>query len=217
VTSAAVSRWCRILLCAAAALACARPAAAEWQYAPFFGWEFGGHTSFSDLEQASDDTHRAFGITVRRLGGGTFGFEATVLFVPGFFNDPKRLGNDPTHPENADLITSSRAVALMGNLVVTPPRRWNEYGLRPYISGGLGLLHAYASDELGAVPLSQRLFGANVGGGAVGFLTERTGLRFDLRFFTNVRNEIDTEGTTVPPGTPKHLRYWVGSIGLVLR
>jgi hypothetical protein len=215
VTRLVVPRWCRILLCAAALLASARPAAAEWQYAPFFGWEFGGHTSFVDSEFATDDTHRSFGVTVRRLGAGTFGFEGIALFVPGFFNDPKRHGNDPTRPETIDVITSSHAAAVMGNIVVTPPRRWNEYGLRPYVSGGFGLLKAYASDEPGAIQFSQRLFGANVGGGAVGFLTERTGLRFDLRFFSNVRNVADTEGVTL--GGRKHLRFWVGSVGLVLR
>lgn len=209
-----VSRWCRILLCSAALLAYARPASAEWQFAPFFGWEFGGHTSFSDPEFASDDMHRAFGVTIRRLGRGPIGFEGSALYVPGFFNDPKRV-TDPTRPETADVITSSHAFALMGNVVVTAPQRWNEYGLRPYVSGGLGLLRAYASDEQGIVPLSQRLFAANVGGGAVGFITDRTGLRFDLRFFSNVRSLADTEGVTL--SGRKHLRFWTGSIGLVLR
>ena len=197
-----------------ALLAYARPAAAEWQFAPFFGWEFGGHTSFTDPELASGNMHRAFGIAVRRLGGGLIGFEGVALYVPGFFDDPARA-DDPTRPETRDVITSSHALSLMGNVVVTPPRRWNEYGLRPYVSGGVGVLHAYASDEQGALPLSQRLFGLNVGGGAVGFLTDRTGLRFDLRFFSNVRNVTDTEGVTL--SGRKHLRFWMGSIGLVLR
>lgn len=217
----AATRWCRILLCSAVVLTCARPASAEWQFAPFFGWEFGGHTSFSDPELASDDMHRAFGITVTRLGRGVVALEGSALYVPGFFNDPKRI-NNPTPPgagdgltSSRDVITSSHALALMGNVVVTAPQRWNEYGLRPYVSAGLGLLRAYASDEQGLVPLSQRLFGANVGGGAVGFITNRTGLRFDLRFFTNVRNVVDTEGVTL--GGRKHLRFWAGSIGLVLR
>jgi hypothetical protein len=207
-------RWCRILLCSTVLLACARPAAAEWLFAPFFGWEFGGHTAFSDLEQASDDRRRAFGITVTRLGGGIIGFEGTAVYVPGFFNDPKRI-NDLTRPETIDIITSSRVFALMGNVVVAAPRRWNEFGLRPYLSGGLGMLRADESDELGAIDVHQRLFAANIGGGAVGFLSDRTGLRFDLRFFSNVRNVVDTEGVTLVGR--KHLRFWVGSIGLVLR
>ncbi len=208
--TSAVSRWCRILLCSAGLLVCARPAAAEWQYAPFFGWVFGGHTSFSDLETASADMHRAAGVTVTRLGRGPFGFEGTALYVPGFFNDPSLAGKD-------DIITSSRVVALMGNLVLTAPQRWNQYGLRPYLSGGLGLLRVDESDDAGAIAVHQRLFAGNIGGGAVGFITDRSGLRFDLRFYGNVRNLADTEGITVPVGAPKHLRFWAASIGWVIR
>lgn len=204
----AVLRRHRILLCSAAFLLCARPASADWQFAPFFGWVFGGHTSFSDLETASADMHRAAGVTVTRLGRGPLGFEGTALYVPGFFNDPSLSGM-------ADIITSSRALALMGNVVLTAPQHWNPYGLRPYLSGGLGLLRADESDEPGAISVHQRLFGANVGGGAVGFITDRTGLRFDLRFYGNVRNLTDTQGDTL--SGRKHLRFWAGSIGLVLK
>ncbi len=194
---------------------CARPAAAEWQFAPFFGWEFNGHTSFLDPEFASSNTHRAFGVTVVRLGRGPIGFEGTALLVPGFFNDPKRP-NDPNRPETRDIITSSHVLALMGNVVVTAPQLWNEYGLRPYVSGGLGLLRAYETDDpTGILTFHQRLFAVDVGGGAVGFVTDRTGIRFDLRFFSNMRNVADTEGVTL--GGRKHLRFWMGSIGLVLR
>ncbi len=210
-----VPRWCRILVCAAALLVWARPAGAEWQFAPFFGWEFGGHTSFPDPEFATDHTHRAFGVTIARIGRGPIGFEGSALLVPGFFNDPKRP-NDPTRPETLDIISRSYALALMGNVVLAAPQRWNEYGLRPYVSGGAGLLRAYATDEQGVLPLHQRLFAANVGGGAVGFITDRTGIRFDLRFFSNVRNVTDTEGVTLGSGR-KHLRFWMGSIGLVFR
>lgn len=208
-------RWCRLLVCAAALLVWARPAAAEWQFAPFFGWEFGGHTSFYDPEFATDHTHRAFGVTITRIGRGPIAFEGSALLVPGFFNDPKRA-NDPTRPETLDIITSSYIFALMGNVVVAAPQRWNEYGLRPYVSGGAGLLRAYATDERNILPpLRQRLFAANVGGGAVGFITDRTGIRFDLRFFSNVRNVADTEAVTL--SGRKHLRFWMGSVGLVLR
>jgi hypothetical protein len=196
-----------------ALLASARPASAEWQFAPFFGWEFAGHTSFLDPEQASDDTHRSFGVTVTRIGRGVLGFEGTALYVPGFFNDPN--WDNPSQPGKQDVITSSRAYALMGNVVVAAPLGWNEYGLRPYLSGGAGMIRADESDEPGAIDIHQHLFGLNVGGGAVGFLTNRTGLRFDLRFYSNVRNVEDVDASTVTGR--KHLRFWVASVGLVFR
>lgn len=206
-----VPRWCRIALCAAVLVACPRPAAAEWQFAPFFGWEFSGHTSLFDPELASDDMHRAFGIFVTRIGRSPLGFEGAAVFVPGYFNDPKRSGEN-------DAVTGSNTYALMGNIVLAAPLEWNEYGLRPYVSGGFGILRA-SKELIGGsegFSTSDTWFGANVGGGAIGFLGERTGIRFDLRFFTNVRNLTNDETLTV--GTPRsHLRYWSGSIGLVLR
>ncbi|HEX6976520.1 MAG TPA: hypothetical protein VF147_19065 [Vicinamibacterales bacterium] len=208
-----VPRWCRVVVCALAVVACPRPAAAEWQFAPFFGWEFGGHTSLLDLEAATDKTHRAFGGTVTFLRRGPLGFEAIAVYVPGYFNDPKRSGQ-------IDLTSASRTYALMGNVVFAAPQGWNEYGLRPYASGGVGLMNAKEDllDPAGSVLLqvNQNLFGLNVGGGAVGFLSDHTGLRFDLRFFTNVRNFTNDEAQTVNTERT-HLRYWVASVGLVLR
>ena len=83
----------------------------------------------------------------------------------------------------------------MGNVVLTTPRSWNEYGLRPFVSGGIGLLYAStsAAEAVDVLPVNARLLGYNVGGGAVGFLNERTGLRFDLRYFSNLRPTDDTE------------------------
>lgn len=199
----------RILLCSAALLLLARPAAAEWLFTPFFGWEFAGNTSLADFENASDDMHRSFGVTVTHLGRGPLGFEGHALYIPGFFNDPKLHGQQ-------DIITTSRAYALMGNLVLAAPLRWNEYGLRPYLSGGLGLLRAYARvDTSDLVWVDQSLLGADVGGGAVGFITDHTGLRFDLRFHTNLRDSKGLQGDTV--GARTHLRYWSLAIGLVLK
>ena len=45
---------------------------------------------------------------------------------------------------------------------------------------------------LDVLPVEAKLLGYNVGGGAVGFLTERTGLRFDLRYFSNLKPTDDT-------------------------
>jgi len=74
----------------------------------------------------------------------------------------------------------------MGNAVLTLPRRWTEYGLRPVVSGGLGVMHVSVLDTGGVFPVSSNLAGFNVGGGAVGFLTKRTGLRFDARYFSSL-------------------------------
>src|SRR5688572_988949 len=128
--------------------------------------------------------HWNIGGTARLVGGGALGVEALFLYVPGAF---KSVELDPISLPSEATITDSLSVALMGNLVLTTPRTWNEYGLRPYVSGGLGLMHAWHDDE--TLPARANVPAYNVGGGAVGFVSDRVGLRFDLRFFR-----------TLPPG-----------------
>jgi hypothetical protein len=99
----------------------------------------------------------------------------------------------------------------MGNAVLTAPRRYTEYGLRPLVSGGLGLLRAWEADPV--INANASLLGFNIGGGAIGFFTARTGVRFDLRYYANVHRALP-EGTAL---APKHLRYMVLSVGLVFR
>ena len=197
----------RVLACCALLLALARPASADWQVAPFFGWSFASNTTIVDAENATTNTHRAFGVAVSYVTRGPLGIEGYAAYIPGFFNDPKLHG-----PQN--VVDASRVYAVMGNIVLTSPSRWNEYGLRPFISGGLGLLRAEKTDVVDALPVHKTLLGINIGGGAVGFITDKTGLRFDLRFVRNLHDREDFNGVI---GGRVHLRYWMASVGLVLR
>ena len=100
----------------------------------------------------------------------------------------------------------------MGNVVLAAPQGWNEYGLRPYVSGGLGLMHATQRTTARCSPLNQNLLGYNVGGGATGFITDHTGLRFDLRYYHSLSRTDKTVGFG-----PLRLRYWTASVGVVLK
>lgn len=188
-----------------------RAAQAEWQLTPLFGFTFKGDTTLPDLgtvdfEGASSKRHWNFGGAVTLIGAGPIGVEGLLVYTPGFFQTD----------EDPGLIHESRTIALMGNLVLATPRSWNEYGLRPFVSAGFGLLRASAQDqdqvELFARPVN--LFGYNVGGGAVGFLSERTGLRFDFRYFSHVRPLNDPE---IPSFGPIELSYWNLAVGVVFR
>jgi hypothetical protein len=180
---------------------------AEWQFTPFLGLTFQGDTTLL-YQEAAGETHWNFGGSVALLGGGPVGVEGLVVYTLGFFQQD----NPPNDPPPIT-ITESRALALMGNIVVTTPRRWTEYGLRPFVSGGIGLLHASATDAAEILPVNTNLLGYNVGGGAVGPLSERAGLRFDLRYFSNLRptNDFETAIGRV------RLRYWTATVGFVFR
>ena len=123
-----------ILWCCALLVLTPQLAAAEWHFIPNVGLTFKGKTSLVDLEQATDDVHRNIGGTVTLLGEGVIGLESVFVYTPGFFQSTD------------DLVTKSRTIAFMGNAVLTTPRRWTEYGLRPFVSGGLGVLRTSVTE-----------------------------------------------------------------------
>ena len=186
-------------------------ARADWQITPFLGLTFKGDTTLLDYEQATANTHWTFGGSVALMGSGPVGVEGLIVYTPGFFEqDNPPLDIDGLPPPD---IIDSRTLAIMGNVVLTTPRSWNEYGLRPFVSGGIGLLQATAADALDFTPVNTNLIGYNVGGGAVGFLNDRVGLRFDLRYFSNLKPSDDPENAI----GRVHLSYWTGSVGVVLK
>ena len=48
----------------------------------------------------------------------------------------------------------------------------------------------------------------------MGFLNDRVGLRFDLRYFSNLKPSDDPELSVIGR---VHLSYWTGSVGVVLK
>jgi hypothetical protein len=188
------------------------PARAEWQFTPFIGYTFSGSTTLWDPFSAADDTQWNFGGAVTLLGEGPLGVEGYFVRTPSFFQGQEGLFAVPGGPT----ITESRSYAIAGNIVLATPRSWNRYGLRPFVSGGLGWMHASHDERLAA---RVNLLGMNVGGGAVGYLTNRVGLRFDLRYFRNVRGVPDDNRDLAPTtaGAPVRIRYWTTAIGVVIR
>jgi hypothetical protein len=185
-------------------LACPRPAAAEWHLTPTVGLTFAANTSIVDLDKGTDKIHPQFGGVVSLLGRGVLGVEGLVVLTPGFFKGDLGIN------------TSSRSIALMGNVVVTAPRRWTEYSLRPFVSAGVGLLHVSFQERADVLAVTENLGGFNVGGGAIGFFSARTGVRFDLRYYSNLYSQSPAQGVLLTSDT-LHLRYMTFSVGLVLR
>lgn len=197
-----------------------RAAFAEWHFTPFIGITFKGNTTILDPELATGDKHATLGGTVTRLGSGIFGAEGVFEIIPGFFQGKPGRADSTGEPINSDVIASSRVTALMGNVVLTAPRKYTEYFLRPFVSGGFGLLRvtktdAPAGQEREVFPLEANFAGFNIGGGVIGFFSQRTGVRFDVRYFSTLH---DTErDPLVTFGEPVHLRYLTASVGVVIR
>jgi hypothetical protein len=192
----------RLAACAALALAFPRTAAAEWHFTPMVGTTFLGETSLLNSDLAAGNVHRNFGGSVALLGSGVVGVEGLFVWTPGFFTG---------RPEG--LVKRSRSIAAMGNVMVTTPRRWTEYSLRPFISGGLGVIRTSRTEDV--FPDNRNIPAFNIGGGAIGFLSNRTGLRFDLRYNSSLARS-DAGGEPIGFGRV-HIRYMTASVGLVLR
>lgn len=196
---------CCVLVCGVP-----RAAQAEWQLTPFVGLTFRGSTSIAgsevvDSKPATEKVHKHFGGAVSFLGSGILGVETIFTWTPGFFQQG-----------DLDVVEKSRSIAWMGNLVVAAPRRWTEYSLRPFVSGGFGLLKPYVRQTTDALPVVDlNLAGYNIGGGAIGFLSDRTGLRFDLRYYSTIRPTDEGPGIAIEDRV--RLRYMTASVGVVFR
>ena len=177
-------------------------ARAEWQFKPFFGLTFGGSTTLIDLESAVGTPNVAVGVSAALIGD-MVGVEADLGYAPGFFQ------SGDTH-----LVVSSSATTLTGNLILAVPRHLTQYTLRPYFVGGGGLMHARSEDFFGALPNTTTLPAFDVGGGVTGFLTDRFGVSWDVRYFHSVHGGDAQSGLSFGA---EELSFWRANMALALR
>jgi hypothetical protein len=188
-------------------------ARAEWQITPLIGVTLHGNTTVPDLEHATHLSHTEFGGAVTFLTRGLLGAEGIFSVTPGFFH-----ADNPKNPDGSPILVhfvkSSYTMALMGNAVIAAPRNQRtEYGFRPVVSGGLGLLRYSVTDIAALTGTGSNLLGFNVGGGVIGFITARTGVRIDFRYYGNLHKSAQDS----PLFGPLHLRYMVLSVGVAIR
>jgi opacity protein-like surface antigen len=194
----------RLLLCLSL-VAWLTPAAAhaDWLLTPFIGVKFAGATSFVDLEKGAGATKLTLGGSAALLGRGLFGVEVDVGYSPRFFERSNRAG----------LVRRSSVTTLMGSVIVAAPLGLTRESLRPYLAGGLGLIHAETEDVLDVLRIDSNLFGMTLGGGVIGSLSERTSLRIDLRHFRT----LSRHGEPVLGSGASRLSFWRASAGVTLR
>jgi hypothetical protein len=203
------TRRCRLLVLSAVLLAAApAPARADWLLAPFAGIKFKGETTLFDLDTAADKRKLTFGGSVMWLGEGPFGIEGDVAFVPGYFKADVDI----------PLVQSARVATVMGNAVLTVPRPWIGESLRPYVSGGFGLVHAQMQDVLEKLAFRRTLGGFNLGGGAMGFVgrSRRTGVRWDLRYVRGA-GALGSGSSRPASFGSERLTFWRATMAVVFR
>jgi hypothetical protein len=167
---------------------------------PFIGLKLGGQTSIAVGAPTANEKKVTFGGSVAIITPDIFGIEADVEHTPHFFG-----------PGLGQLISQSNVTTLMGNVVFTVPKRITRESLRPYLVGGVGLMHVHLLTQGDVFDTTSNLLGLDVGGGAIGFVSPRAGVRFDLRRFKNLTE--DTGAATI--GGSK-LSFWRLTAGMVL-
>jgi hypothetical protein len=188
VTMLAVLAWCVAVA----------PARADWLVVPYAGTAFGAETSLITLEAGSART--VVGVSGAWLSDQLIGVEADLFYGPSFFG-------------NTGLAVDSSLTTLSGGAIIAVPLSITRESLRPYITGGLGLVHEQIDYSLEFLGEARTTPAMHLGGGAIGFVGRRTGYRFDLRHVRSLSREDDRL-----TGTRRaKLGFWRLTIGIVIR
>ena len=183
---------------------------AEILIAPFAGGAFAGQTTLPLFGQQPAEPSAALsksfviGVAGLWIGPGILGVEGEVASAPGFFE----LAN------SSQAIVRRNFTTVTGSLIVTAPLGLTRESLRPYVVGGLGLMHVGIGDRINFVPVDRNLLGLNLGGGAMGMLNDRAGLRFDLRHVRSIR---DDQAPSATAQSRVRLSYWRATVGVAIR
>ena len=178
-------------------------ASAEWQVKPFLGVTFAGGTTLLEPEMAVGSPNVAVGINALLIGD-MLGVEADLGYAPGFFQK-----GDLQKP----LVVSSSTTTLTANVLIAVPRHLTQYTLRPYFVGGGGLMHAGFEDFFG-LTVTSTLPTMDVGAGVTGFLTNRFGVNWDVRYFRSLGGK--DQGIGVSIGS-EELSFWRAHMALAIR
>lgn len=185
-------------------LICAAPqdARGDWLITPFVGGSFAPETTFLIFEEGAGRKF-TLGASAALLTDGFLGIEAEFGHTPRFFE-----GDDPQ-----GLVLNSRVTTIYGNVILAVPLSITRESLRPYVVAGLGLLQARSTHAAGLFPVDEDLLGVNFGAGAIGMISTRTGLRFDVR---HIKAASGADGPLARPGISR-LSFWRATVGVVLR
>ena len=182
-----------ILTAAVAAITAPAQARAEGYVSPWAGVNFGNNDRVSN-------GRASFGVNAGGMGAGIIGGEVGFGYSPSFFGTTNDFGNNTV-------------IDFMGNVIVgVPIGGTHGAGLRPFVTGGLGLIRTQIDGGTFAkVQSSNNDLGWNAGAGVMGYFNDHVGLRGDLRYFRNI------QGNVINNIDFGNFHFWRGSIGVVIR
>jgi len=167
-----------IVASAAVAAICAPAAArADGFVSPWAAVQFWGR--IDNVREDVDRGRAAFGVTAGGMGAGIIGGEIDFGYSPSFFGTENDFGNNTV-------------IDVMGNIIIgVPIGGTTGGGVRPYFTGGVGLLRSQIDGgTFFNVSSSTNEFGWNAGGGVMGFFNDHFGLRGDFRYMRAFSGDI---------------------------
>jgi opacity protein-like surface antigen len=186
-----------------------RRASADWYLTPFIGGNFAGNANFGGDNSFDDQVERRVdvGASLGWMGKGIAGFEVDWGWSPNFFQNTA-AGNFA--------IGDSNVTTLMGNVIVgIPIGGQTGGGVRPYATGGVGLIRSNISGSTFFNDLHTNDFGFDAGGGVQGYFNDHVGLRGDLRYFRSLQNS--TPSTNSLDLSLADFNYWRATVGVMFR
>lgn len=178
-------------LTAALSAATVREAHADWLLTPYLGVTFGGD---ADKEQVN------YGLSATVLGAGVFGFELDASITPNFFDT------------DSGVIDDSNVSTIMGNVMLSVPGSGPSF--RPYAAAGVGLIRLKATSVGNFFDVDDNSLGINLGGGVLGQVNDRVGIRGDVRYFRSFRDSDNDQGLDLDLSG---FNFWRGTLGVTFR
>ena len=133
------------------------------------------------------------------------GFELDVMYAPSFFGTQGPYGENSVTTYMANVV-----VAGGGAGRYRASRRTN---VRPYLSGGIGVMHEVVTTDIPANKISNNHLGLNLGAGVMAFTSRSVGVRADVRYFRDLIDSQSGNTTNIDFGS---FHFWRASIGVIL-
>jgi opacity protein-like surface antigen len=195
-----------LVLCGVVALVCApTQARADGYVSPWAGVNFGSAGDIADAQPIRScgvndcGTAWSWGLNAGYMGAGIIGGELEFGWAPKFFGD----------------VVGNHVMDLMGNVIVgVPVGGTHGPGIRPYVTGGLGMMRS-SMDAIGTTPeTSDNDFAYNLGGGVMGYFSDHVGLRGDVRYLRTLNADSSSDSVSLGLG---NFYFWRTSFGVVIR
>jgi opacity protein-like surface antigen len=133
------------------------------------------------------------------------GFELDVMYAPSFFGTQGPYGENSVTTYMANVVVAGGGGGRYG-----AGRRTT---VRPYVSGGIGVMHEVVTTDIPANKISNNDLGLNLGAGVMAFTSRSVGVRADVRYFRDLIDSQNGNTTNIDFGS---FHFWRASIGVIL-